>query len=193
MNYHLKSKNMNNQITPGTILNVLFLEDSLADFEIISEHLATAGFNLNVNHVKNENEFSSALDNCDFDIILADFRLPGFDAFGALKIHTEKCAEIPFICVSGSIGEEQAVELLKQGATDYVLKDRLGRLSFAIVRALNEVERLKVIKTTEESLQKKAKQLQTFYELTVGRELKMVELKKEINELLKNAGLEAKY
>lgn len=184
---------MNNQIIPGTILNVLFLEDCLADFEIISEHLQAAGFNLNVNHAKNETEFSSALDNENFDIILADFKLPGFDAFGALKLHSIKCPELPFICVSGSIGEEQAVELLKQGATDYVLKDRLGRLSFAIIRALQEVERLKIIKLTEESLLEKAKQLQTFYELTVGRELKMVVLKKEINELLKNAGQEAKY
>lgn len=184
---------MNPHIIPETTLKVLFLEDSLQDFEIVSEHLINSGFNLNINLVKNGEDFESALNNHKFDIILADFKLPGFDAFGALKLHAEKCPDIPFICVSGSIGEEQAVELLKQGATDYVLKDRLGRLSFAVVRALNEVKRQKNLKTAEETLVRKAKELQTFYELTVGRELKMVELKKEINDLLRTVGKEAKY
>lgn len=184
---------MNSHTIPEATLKVLFLEDSLHDFELISEHLISSGFNLNINLVKTGEEFETAINNHTFDIILADFKLPGFDAFGALKLHSEKCPDIPFICVSGSIGEEQAVELLKQGATDYVLKDRLGRLSFAIVRALNEIKRQKKLKIAEETLVRKAKELQTFYELTVGRELKMVELKKEINDLLRTVGKEAKY
>lgn len=181
------------QITKGTILSVLYLEDSIHDFEIISEQLLSAGYDLTILHVDTEVEYTKLLLSDKFDIILADFSLPGFDAFGALQIQQLQCPDTPFICISGSIGEEQAVELLKQGATDYVIKDRLGRLGFAVHRALQTAKKQMECKIAEESVKQKAKELQIFYELTVGRELKMVELKTEINELLKNAGKEIKY
>lgn len=184
---------MNKQITKGTSLTVLYLEDSIQDFEIISEQLIIAGYDLIISRVDTENEFTKSVLNAKFDIILADFSLPGFDAFGALQIQQLQCPETPFICISGSIGEEQAVELLKQGATDYVIKDRLSRLGFAVHRALETAEKQRECKIAEEAVKQKAKELQMFYELTVGRELKMVELKTEINELLKNAGKDIKY
>ena len=73
-------------------------------------------------------------------VILADFSLPGFDGFEALAIARERCPEIPFLFVSGAIGEERAIESMKRGATDYVLKDRLSRLVPAVERALSEAE-----------------------------------------------------
>ena len=108
------------------------LEDSPQDFEIIREMLIDAGFSLKISWVEKEDEFTSSLRENQYDIILSDFKLPGFDAFGALRISKEICPEVPFICVSGSIGEETAIELLKLGAVDYVLKDRPGRLPFAV-------------------------------------------------------------
>lgn len=184
---------MTNQITKGTRLSVLSLEDSPLDFEIISEQLISAGYDLKITRVENEPDYTQQLLTNKFDIILVDFSLPGFNAFGALQIYQLYCPDIPFICISGSIGEEQAVELLKQGATDYVLKDRLGRLGFAVHRAIQSSKKQLECKLAEEELKRKASELQLFYELTVGRELKMVELKNEINDLLSSAGKEKKY
>ncbi|MDZ7723682.1 MAG: PAS domain S-box protein [candidate division KSB1 bacterium] len=122
-----------------TELNVLVLEDSIRDLELMREQLSTAG-HPNVTHVDNEADYTASLRENSFDLILADFKLPGFDAFRALEISRELCPETPFICVSGTIGEETAVELLKLGAVDYVLKDRPERLPMAVQRALEEAE-----------------------------------------------------
>ena len=124
----------------GTHLRILVLEDSPHDLELIQEQLSDAGYILDLTHVDNERGFTSALRENYYNIILSDFKLPGFDAFGALQIRNEICPEVPFICISGSIGEETAIELLKQGAVDYVLKDRPERLPFAVKRALNEAK-----------------------------------------------------
>lgn len=135
-----EDQKMNKKDEPIILLNVLSLEDSSSDFEIISERLISAGYHLNISRVEKENEFISLIQNNKYDIILADFNLPGFNAFEALKICRQQCPEVPVICVSGSIGEITAIELLKQGAVDYVLKDRLERLPFAIKRALEEAK-----------------------------------------------------
>lgn len=137
------------------ILNVLSLEDSDIDFEIISEQLVKAGYNLNISRTDEEAKFLSLIRNNTFDVILADFNLPQFDAFEALKLCNKHCPDVPFICVSGSIGEITAIELLKNGAIDYVLKDRLERLPFAIKRALEETNEKKARKLAEEELKKK--------------------------------------
>jgi len=184
---------MDKGIKQGADLNVLYLEDSIYDFEIISERLVAAGYNLTIVRVDNEADYAKQLHENQFDVILADFKLPGFDAFGALLLQQQICPEVPLLCISGSIGEELAVELLKKGAVDYILKDRLGRVAYAIQSALDGAEKLKAVKSAEKELQKKATELQLYYELTLGRELKMVELKKEINELLKKGGNDVKY
>lgn len=138
--------------TGGIPLHVLIVEDSSRDYELICEQLKDAGYVLDVSRVEHATAFASALRANNYDIILSDFRLPDFDAFGALKIAIEICPEVPFICVSGSIGEETAIELMKLGAVDYVLKDRPDRLPFAVSRAINEAR-----KKTE--LQKAEKQI----------------------------------
>jgi PAS domain S-box-containing protein len=134
-------------------LSVLSLEDSLPDFEIIKEQLLNAGYKMNITHVDNERDFVSALQKNEFDIILADFRLPSFDAFKALKLCKEICPKTPFICISGSIGEETAIELIKEGAVDYILKDRLTRLPSAIKRALDEAKEKELRSLIEQELQ----------------------------------------
>ncbi len=119
-------------------LNVLSLEDSVYDYEMIREQLTDAGFALDMSRVEKEHEFTESLRSHVPDMILADFKLPGFDVFSALQISNEICPDVPFICVSGLIGEETAIELLKLGAEDYVIKDRIGRLPLAIQRALDD-------------------------------------------------------
>ncbi len=133
-------------------LNVLFLEDNARDFDLIKEQLNYAGYTLAIARVVTEEEYTASLRANSFDIILADFKLPRFDAFSALRIRNEICPATPFICVSGSIGEETAIELLKSGAMDYVIKDRPERLPFAVERALDKAQEKKLRKQNDEAL-----------------------------------------
>ena len=180
-------------MNPKTELNILSLEDSLRDFEIICERLLEEGFKMKIFRVEKEGDFASALHNAGWDIILADFKLPGFNAFAALQISKEICPDVPFICVSGSIGEETAIDLIKSGAVDYVLKDRLARLPVAINRALQEASEKLARRKVEEELKERMDELMRFHDLTVGRELRMIELKKEVNDLLRKSGQDEKY
>gem|GEM_PF-1107695 len=194
MNFRLKNKsNKGNEMSPKAELNILSLEDSLRDFEIICERLIEEGFKMKISRVEKESDFASALRNANWDIILADFKLPGFNAFAALRISKEIRPDIPFICVSGSIGEETAIDLIKSGAVDYVLKDRLARLPVAINRSLQDAKEKLARRKAEEELKQRMDELLRFHNLAVGRELRMIELKKEVNELLRNAGQDEKY
>jgi PAS domain S-box-containing protein len=167
MNCRLKKEcKMNEKNIAGVVLNVLALEDSVRDFEIIREQLIDAGYNLNISRVEKEKEFESSIRGNQYDIILADFKLPGFDAFGALRLCNAICPDVPFICVSGSIGEETAIELIKLGAIDYVLKDRLARLPSAVKRALDEAKKKEAKLMAEETLWKTEQQTRTFLDAT---------------------------
>jgi signal transduction histidine kinase len=134
------------------VLNVLCLEDSPRDAEIIRELLKDKGYDLNMDCTAVEKEFVSFLRSHKYDIILSDFKLPGFDGFTALRWSVEICPDVPFICISGTVGEETAVELLKKGAVDYILKDRLVRLPSAIQRALEEAKEKEARKQAEKDL-----------------------------------------
>lgn len=133
-------------------LKILSLEDSIKDYEIICELLTDQGFDFSVERVEGKSDFLQALHTKKYDVILSDFSLPGFNAFGALESALEICPEIPFIVVSGSIGEETAIELIKKGAIDYVLKDKPERLPFAVKRALEEAKEVNARKQAEETL-----------------------------------------
>lgn len=150
--------------TNGLNLKVLLVEDSIQDSELIQEQLKSAGYQLDAILVENEDEYISALQTHHFDIILSDFNLPGFDAFEALKISQKLCPTVPFICVSGSIGEETAIEFLKLGAVDYVLKDRPNRLPFTVKRALEEKKEKKALQLAEEELKRNEAKFRTLTE-----------------------------
>jgi putative nucleotidyltransferase with HDIG domain/PAS domain S-box-containing protein len=122
----------------GRPLRVLCLEDSPPDAELISETLTRAGYELDLDVAEGRAAFERLLVGEFYDIILADFALPGFDAHEALELAKVVCPGTPFICVSGTIGEEATVELLKHGADDCVLKDRMARLPFAVQRAIDD-------------------------------------------------------
>lgn len=121
-------------------LRILMLEDDPHDAELIRWELEKAGFVFESLRVETQMAFATALDEFHPDLILSDFSLPTFDGLAALSLVQQKCPHVPFIFVSGAIGEERAIESLKSGATDYVLKDRLSRLALAVRRALREVE-----------------------------------------------------
>jgi two-component sensor histidine kinase len=119
-------------------LRFLLLEDSSLDAELVSEHLQGTGLAYNLDRVIARDEFVRAIDCAEYDLILADYVLPSFDGMSALNLARERCPHTPFVFVSGTLGEEIAVEALKRGATDYVLKQRLERLAPTVLRALAE-------------------------------------------------------
>ena len=119
-------------------LRVLLLEDSTFDAELIQELLEADHFVCEVTRVQTRAEFVAGLENPGIDVILADYKLPSFDGLSALKLALDARAEVPFIFVSGSLGEEVAIEAVKDGATDYVVKSRLSRLAPSVQRALRE-------------------------------------------------------
>jgi two-component system cell cycle sensor histidine kinase/response regulator CckA len=119
-------------------LRVLYLEDNLLDAKLHSRQLENAGFNLDADIVESPEEFANALHSKTYDIVLADFRLPAWSGIDALEMLKREGKDIPFILLTGTVGEEVAVECIKKGATDYVLKDRPARLSSAVQRALDE-------------------------------------------------------
>lgn len=118
-------------------VRILHLEDRALDAEMIQRELKRAKLDFSSNRVETESTFRDALESSDPDVILADFNLPGFDGMEALKIAQEVVPDTPFIFVSGSIGEERAVQALLEGAVDYVSKDRPARLPSAILRAID--------------------------------------------------------
>jgi PAS domain S-box-containing protein len=130
-------------------VNILHLEDNFIEAEIIQSTLVNEGLDCNITRVESQEDFVSALEKEEFDIILADYTLPIFDGMSALEIVKEKCPHIPFIFASGTIGEEFAVEAVRRGATDFVLKKRLTKLVPSIKRALNEAEEIKKRKEVE--------------------------------------------
>ncbi|MDE2143371.1 MAG: response regulator [Elusimicrobia bacterium] len=119
-------------------LRVLLLEDDAADAALVQRTLAKCGLGIDVRWTRTREDFLAALEEWDPQVILSDYKLPAFDGMAALALTRERRSAVPFILVSGTIGEEMAVEALKSGATDYVLKDRLGRLELVLARALRE-------------------------------------------------------
>src|SRR5215470_10318627 len=123
-----------------SLLRILHLEDDPRDAELLQAILETEGILCHVICVETQADFCMALEQGGFDLILADYTLPSFDGLSALKITLEKCPDVPFIFVSGTLGEEVAIEALKIGATDYVLKERLSRIVPSVHRALREAQ-----------------------------------------------------
>lgn len=139
---------------PEQKLNVLYLEDNISDAELIVSKLKSEGFHFDLKLVSDEKTYTENINSGSFDLILSDYNLPSYNGMTALKLARQKCPQVPFICVSGAIGEDLAVEMLKEGAVDYVLKDKLGKLPLAIRRALNEVLERKARNAAERELHK---------------------------------------
>lgn len=134
-------------------LRILHLEDDPMDAELVFMALSAEGLDCEVQVVSRRDEFSNALERGGMDLILADFALPAFDGMSALGMVREKLPDLPFVFVSGKLGEEAAIESLKSGATDYVLKSRLSRLGPAVRRALTEAEERAKQRRTEKELE----------------------------------------
>ena len=140
-------------------LRILIVEDVPADAELIEYELQNAGMTFSAKRVETKAAYVEALSTFLPDVILSDYSLPAFDGMTALQLRLEQAPDTPFIFVTGALGEELAIDLVKQGATDYVLKSRLSRLPVAVNRALREVEERKERERTQAELNRAESEL----------------------------------
>ncbi|HET6516510.1 MAG TPA: histidine kinase, partial [Thermodesulfovibrionales bacterium] len=168
-----------------SLLSVLHLEDNPFDAEFVKSTLEEEGIACDMCRVETRADFIAVIDKGNLDIIFADYSLPSFDGLSALAIATDKCPDIPFIFVTGNMGEELAIETLKSGATDYVLKNGLSRLLPSVRRALREAtERIKR-KKAEEELQRSREELRNLSShLQAAREEDRARIAREIHDEL---------
>jgi CheY-like chemotaxis protein/uncharacterized protein YeeX (DUF496 family) len=138
----------------GKALRVLILEDSEDDAQLFLQELRRGGYDVKSERVFTARDMKEALDRETWNIVLADYRMPQFTALDGLKILKEKDQDIPFIIISGTIGEETAVEAMKLGAHDYLMKGNLTRLNAAIERELDEAKIRRDHRHAQESLVK---------------------------------------
>jgi PAS domain S-box-containing protein len=139
-------------VTVGSPLQILLLEDDARDAELVQELLEVEELACEITRVEDRAGFVAALERGGIDLILADYTLPSFDGLSALKLAKSGYPDVPFIFVSGTLGEEVAIEALKIGATDYILKTRISRLVPSMHRALREARERAERKRAEEAL-----------------------------------------
>jgi two-component system, cell cycle sensor histidine kinase and response regulator CckA len=133
-------------------LRVLIVEDEPDDAELMIQELRRGGYEASARRVDTPEAMHAGLDEEDWDVIIADYSMPGFTGLDALKIMQEKGLDIPFILISGTIGEDMAVQAIKAGAHDYLMKDRLARLTSAIEREINQSQVRRERKRSEDTL-----------------------------------------
>lgn len=134
-------------------LKVLILDDSADDAKLMQRALRGGGLAFTATHVEAREAFLAALGAERFDVLLADYKIPDFGGAEALKIARERCPDMPAILVTGALPDDMAVELLREGASDYVLKDRLSRLAPAVRRAIDDAAVRAEAKRAEQALQ----------------------------------------
>jgi PAS domain S-box-containing protein len=143
---------------------VLHLEDSPRDAELVRDRLHQAGMACELQVASDRAEYEAALARTCFDLILSDYGLPDYDGMAALALARVKQPEVPFILISGTLGEEQAVDCVLRGATDYVLKQRPDRLVPAVLRALAEAEEQRLRRQAEEALRSSEERYRHLFE-----------------------------
>ena len=140
-------------------IRILHLEDDVKDADLIAVTLRASNVPAVITPARSREEFEAAMQHGDFDLIISDYTIPGYDGLSALKLASSKFPSTPFVFVSGTIGEERAIEALKQGAADYVIKDRPARLVTAIERAIADAETHKKRADAEVRLREQAELL----------------------------------
>jgi len=176
----------------NTSLNLLVVEDSADDSLLLVHELKSAGFEPVWRRVDTEADFLAAIQEPP-DLILSDYSMPQFNGLRAAKLLQESGRDIPFILVSGTVGEELAVEAMKCGATDYLLKDRITRLGVAVRQALEQKQLRAERARAEAEVRAQLNELRRWHEVMLDREEHILVLKNEVNELLGRLNLPPRY
>ena len=167
----------------GKQLRTLIVEDSENDALLLVGELVRGGYDVESERVDTQGAMAIALDGREWDIVLSDYVMPQFSGLAALKLLQEKGYDLPFIIVSGKIGEDVAVDAMKAGAHDYIMKDRLSRLLPAIGRELEEAEARREKKRAEQELRQRVDELERFRRATIQREFSMKGMKERLKAL----------
>jgi PAS domain S-box-containing protein len=162
--------------SPNRTVRILHLEDNRLDQELVEALLKESGIDCEITTVQTRIEFVQGIQKDTCDLILADYSLPSFDGFAALTIAHQLCPDTPFIFVSGVMGEDIAVETLKRGATDYVLKRKMERLDPAVRRALGESVERRRRRRAEAELTQSEEQLRLLVDAVQDYALYMVNM-----------------
>src|ERR1035437_9337049 len=141
-------------------LKILFVEDVKSDAELIFREIEKSKISFSKELVDNKSDYLEKLKDCEPDLIISDYSLPQFDGMTALLLRNEICPMTPFLLVTGSINEIVAVDCMKAGADDYILKDNLSRLGSAVLNSIQKARLAKEKKSAEEELQKSESRLQ---------------------------------
>ncbi len=165
-----------------TMIHILHLEDDPIDAELIHAKVEETNLTCRITLVQDRDEYVQALQQDIHEIILADFKLPGYDGMSALRLAKELRPDVPFIFVSGTMGEEAAIEGLTQGATDYVLKHDLSRLPPAVNRALDEARNRRRRRNAERALVQSENKMRGIME-NIGVGVVLISPKMEILEM----------
>jgi PAS domain S-box-containing protein/putative nucleotidyltransferase with HDIG domain len=147
-----------------TQLRILLLEDQPTDAELAENALREAGLSFVSRRVDTREAFMQALEEFKPDIVLADYKLPAFDGASAVRMVQQRHPDIPVVMVTGAVGDEKAIELLKLGARDYILKDRLARLGPAVKRTLSEERGIRARKAAEKALRESDEKLRAIFD-----------------------------
>ena len=175
------------------VIRILIVEDLPTDAELNEREVRRALPRSEFLWVETREDFLMALEVYQPDLILSDYKLPLFDGLSALRLALELSPDTPFVIITGSMNEETAVECMKAGAWDYVIKEHIKRLGPVVVSCLVQKCLRLERKRAEADLKEKYAELERFHKVTVGRELRMIELKQEVNALLQAAGQAPKY
>jgi len=169
-------------------ISILMLEDDTADLELTRHALSSGGLNFALTPVASRDAFLAEIDHRAPDLLLLDYSVPGFDGLSALEAARERAPQIPAIFVTGTLGEEVVIEMLKSGATDYVLKTRLSRLVPAVQRAMREAVVRNERKRAEDKLRRSMEQLRALsVYLQYVREDERIRISRQVHDELGQA------
>lgn len=172
----------------STNLRVLVIEDSESDAALLTRELQRTGYDVQAERVDKHDALLGALQRQTWDVVLCDFSMPGFSGANALNLIRQRGLDVPFIFVSGTMGEDVAVEALKAGAHDYVMKSNLQRLVPAVERVLREVQALRQQRLAENALRQSSEQLRRLAaHLQAIREEERASIAREIHDELGQA------
>jgi len=175
------------------LLRVLIVEDSPDDAALLEHLLRKDGYDVISERVDTAEAMRDALQRQPWDLIISDHRMPKFSAPAALQVMKATGQDLPFIIVSGTIGDEEAVAAMKAGAHDYLIKGKLARLAPSVARELCDAEQRRQRRQAEVILQQQLAELRRWQSLILERSDRSHELKREVNELLRRLGEPIRY